>query len=202
MTPILRSLVVLLACAGAAVAASPSGETPRPANDGTKVQLHDAQDHLVGEAVLRETPNGVLVTASFKALPKGEHAFHIHEKGVCTPPFDSAGGHFNPTSHKHGFENAEGPHAGDMPNVYVPSGGALEVEVLARGVTLQEGKPNSLLDGDGSALVVHSGVDDYQTDPAGNAGSRIACGPIVRTTAAADQATHSSRAASPPREAK
>ena len=107
----------------------------------------------------------------------GEHAFHIHAVGKCEPPFTTAGGHFNPAQHKHGFMSGEG-HAGDMPNLHVPEGGALSIEVLNRDVTLAKGKPNSVFDADGSAIVIHAKADDYKSDPAGNAGDRIACGVV------------------------
>jgi Cu-Zn family superoxide dismutase len=70
--------------------------------------------------------------------------------------------------------NAEGPHAGDMPNLYVPADGKLEIEVLNPKATL-----TALRDADGSTLVIHASADDYKTDPAGNAGDRIACGVIT-----------------------
>jgi Cu-Zn family superoxide dismutase len=73
--------------------------------------------------------------------------------------------------------NPEGPHAGDMPNLHVPEGGKLKIEVLNPTVTLEA---ESLLDDDGSAIVIHSGSDDYTSDPAGNAGDRIACGVITK----------------------
>jgi superoxide dismutase, Cu-Zn family len=100
--------------------------------------------------------------------------------GACDPPgFQSAGGHFNPLGWEHGFLNPRGPHAGDLPNIHVPAGGRLELEVLAPGLTLGPG-PTTLFDADGSALVIHEGVDDYRTDPTGNAGDRIACAVIRR----------------------
>jgi Cu-Zn family superoxide dismutase len=73
--------------------------------------------------------------------------------------------------------NPEGPHAGDMPNLHVPESGKLSIEVLNPLVTLRGDR--ALLDEDGSALVIHAGADDYVTDPAGNAGDRIACGVII-----------------------
>jgi Cu-Zn family superoxide dismutase len=72
----------------------------------------------------------------------------------------------------------DGPHAGDMPNLHIPAGGELVIEVLNNSVTLEKGKPNSVFDTDGSTLIIHAGVDDYKTDPAGNAGGRISCGVI------------------------
>src|SRR3546814_2107316 len=104
-------------------------------------------------------------------------AFHIHAVGKCDPPeFESAVDHFNPEQKKHGFHSEAGEHAVDLPNVHVPENGMLQVEYLTREVTLAEGAPASLFDADGSALVVHADPDDYRTDPAGDAGGRIACG--------------------------
>ena len=66
-----------------------------------------------------------------------------------------------------------------MPNLHIPASGELMVEILNGGVTLAKGKPNSVFDTDGSAIVIHAGIDDYKSDPTGNAGDRIACGVIV-----------------------
>ena len=74
--------------------------------------------------------------------------------------------------------NDQGPHAGDMPNLHVPESGKLVVEVLNESVSLDAER--ALLDEDGSALVIHAKADDYQTDPAGNAGDRIACGVVTQ----------------------
>ena len=152
---------------------------PAFAADQASAVLKDAQGNEVGKATLTTTPSGVLISLDLTAIPPGEHAFHIHAVGKCEPPdFKSAGGHFNPDSTKHGLMNPEGPHAGDMPNLHVPEGGKLQIEVLNPTVTLSA--ESALLDEDGSAVVIHAGADDYQTDPAGNAGDRIACGVIAR----------------------
>ncbi len=143
-----------------------------------KATLKNAEGKEVGAATLSQTPAGVLIRLSVKGLPSGERAFHIHGIGKCEPPFTSAGPHFNPGGKKHGLMAADGHHAGDLPNLHVPASGELTVEVLNREVTLDKGKPSSLLGGQGTALVVHAGKDDYKTDPAGDAGGRIACGLI------------------------
>src|SRR5262245_15666219 len=140
--------------------------------------LKNAEGKDVGTARLTQTPAGVLIQLSVKGLPAGEHAFHVHAVGKCEPPFTTAGGHFNPTGKKHGMMAAEGQHAGDMPNLHIPAGGELAVEVLNAAVTLEKGKPNSLFDADGSAVVIHAGKDDYKPDPTGEAGGRIACGVV------------------------
>lgn len=144
-----------------------------------RAALKNAQGETVGQATLTETPHGVLIRTTLTGVPPGEHAFHIHAVGQCEPPFTSAGGHFNPTSKEHGIENPRGMHAGDMPNVNVPADGRLTFERLAEHVTLAAG-PASLFDDDGSALVLHAGADDYTSDPAGDAGARLACGVVAR----------------------
>jgi superoxide dismutase, Cu-Zn family len=102
----------------------------------------------------------------------------VHAVGKCEPPFDSAGGHFNPGGKKHGLMAPEGPHAGDMPNLHIPQSCELVVEVLNFAVTLERGN-HSVFGPNRTAIVIHAGVDDYKTDPAGNAGGRIVCGVIM-----------------------
>jgi Cu-Zn family superoxide dismutase len=145
-------------------------------------QLKDKGGKAVGDVDLTQGPGGVLLRLSLKGISPGEHAFHIHAVGKCEPPFESAGGHYNPTNRKHGMMADHG-HAGDMPNLHVPQSGELKVEVLNTAITLEKGKPNSVFDSDGSSIVVHAGADDYKTDPDGKAGERIACGVISESGA-------------------
>ena len=146
-----------------------------------KSVLVDTQGQKVGEARLTETPNGVTINMILDNLPPGVHAFHIHQKADCNAPdFMSAGGHFNPFGKHHGLENPEGPHAGDLPNITVGTDGKGKVSVTAKLVTLKEGEKNSLFQTGGTSLVIHANPDDNVSDPAGNAGPRIACGPITK----------------------
>jgi Cu-Zn family superoxide dismutase len=158
--------------AGCVVSVSAQAQT-------AKASLKDGSGKDVGQVQLLQTPHGVLLKLSVKGVPPGEHAFHVHAVGKCEPPFTSAGGHFNPASHKHGMAAADGLHAGDMPNLFIPANGELVVQVANPMISLVKGQPNSVFDTDGSAIIIHAGADDYKTDPTGNAGDRIACGVIV-----------------------
>jgi len=155
---------LIAACSHAAMAGEASAD------------LRDLNGQSVGSVILEDTPNGLLVHAILENLPEGSHSFHIHAVGQCEPPFASAGGHFNPTGATHGFLSPTGPHAGDFPNIHVPGSGALEFEAYNSMIALDD----ILFDADGAAIVIHDGTDDYATDPAGDAGTRIACGVIER----------------------
>lgn len=150
-------------------------------NDGemVTVDLMDAEGNSVGTAELTEETNGVLVKITAENLPAGPHGFHFHETGNCElPDFESAGGHFNPAESEHGLNNANGPHAGDLPNLVVDEDGKVDEEILAERVTLKNGEENSLFKEGGTALVIHANEDDGETQPAGDAGDRIVCGVI------------------------
>lgn len=167
----LAALAALTAPAVAQDAASTAGAT---------AEVMDLEGKSLGTLELMEMGGGVHITGELMGLPGGDHGIHIHTTGDCDAAgkFESAGPHFNPTDHKHGSENPEGPHAGDLPNLSVqPEGAGVIVDLMNEGVTLGEGD-NSLFDADGSAIVIHADPDDYKSDPAGNSGDRIACGVI------------------------
>ena len=148
--------------------------------DTAKADLINGKGEHIGTAKLKETSQGVSLELEVSNLPPGQHGFHIHTVGMCeAPDFKSAGGHFNPEGKKHGLENPEGHHAGDLQNLTVDAKGKAKVKVLVKGTTLGDGA-NSLFHSGGTAIVIHADPDDMKTDPAGNAGARIACGVITR----------------------
>jgi Cu-Zn family superoxide dismutase len=168
------------------------------------VGIVNADGLQIGTVIGSEFDGALTLTITATNLPAGEHGLHIHETGSCEPPFDSAGGHFNPDEHVHGpgeatvevqaqepEDGAATPeaavsseaspvaaaesHAGDLGNVTVNESGGLSVTVTTTSVTLALDQANSLADADGSALVIHADADDLTTDPSGNSGDRIAC---------------------------
>lgn len=135
----------------------------------------------IGTASLVQDGDNVKIHLQASQLTAGVHGIHIHENGQCDPPdFKTAGAHFNPINHQHGFNNPKGFHNGDLPNIEVSSDGTIDVELITSVVTLKKGEANSLLKKKGTSLVIHADADDYVTDPAGNSGARIACGVISK----------------------
>jgi Cu-Zn family superoxide dismutase len=140
----------------------------------------NAQGQKIGTARILQADHGVRIDVQVSQLPPGPHGIHVHSVGKCEgPAFTSAGAHLNPTSKKHGKDNPEGPHAGDLLNIQVKASGDSKASLLDPNVTLGDG-PNSLFHDGGTTIVIHENIDDYKTDPAGNSGARIACGVIER----------------------
>ena len=151
-----------------------------PAPPAAVARLFDASGNPVGNVLLSQDGSSLRILLDVNGLPPGDKAVHIHEVGKCDgPSFESAGAHFNPTRAEHGISNPRGPHAGDLPDVTVNSAVKVHLEVSAKLVTLDKKAPASLLDADGSAIVIHERADDKRTDPAGDSGARIACGVIA-----------------------
>jgi superoxide dismutase, Cu-Zn family len=107
----------------------------------------------------------------------GWHGVHFHDKASCdySKQFSTAGEHVMTEKHVHGVMAEAGPHAGDLPNIWIGTDGSGRAEFYTPFIT-----PNDLLDANGSALVVHAGADDYKTQPSGASGDRIACGPLTK----------------------
>ena len=146
------------------------------------VGLKDGNGQSVGSATVSEGKggSGVTIKLNLKNLTPGDHAAHFHQVAKCEgPAFTTAGGHFNPDQKHHGLENPAGPHAGDMRNFTVKADGTSKATLTDPLVNLGAGD-HSLFTGGGTALVIHAKADDMKSDPAGNAGDRIACGAITK----------------------
>ncbi|MGY6552378.1 MAG: superoxide dismutase family protein [Erythrobacter sp.] len=147
-----------------------------------EVKVTTAEGRDAGMVTFRQAEQGVLITANIKNLTTGAHGFHIHETGACAPDFGAAGGHFNPADKEHGFDNENGYHVGDLPNLVVGADGTAYTEFFVPQVSLTGGPsdrlPYTLADEDGSSIMIHAKPDDYK-DMA-SAGDRLACGVIVK----------------------
>lgn len=185
---------VLIACA---VSATPTwAQTPRQAY----ADLKDLKGAPIGSITLTQHAQGVLLRYNLQGAPPGWHAMHIHETGICEPPFASAGEHFNPGAEEHGYD-ADGTHAGDMPNVFVAADGTAVGESFNNRIALSTDQPtdvnvlnraigavrnaagmetHNVFAGRGSSVVLHLQPDDYRTNPSGGASDRIACGVILK----------------------
>lgn len=147
------------------------------AQDTSSATFLNADGEENGRAMLTSTPNGVVVDVEVHGLPSETWvAFHIHETGTCDHETDheSAGDHFNPAGVEHGYLSETGPHAGDMPNQYVPADGILRSQTFNPFVSLDEGEASII----GRALMIHDSADDYSSQPSGDAGDRLACAVI------------------------
>jgi Cu-Zn family superoxide dismutase len=147
--------------------------------------LIDTEGRQVGTVHFMDTASGTIrIAIEAEGLPAGELAIHVHETGDCSvPDFASAGGHLS-LGHQHGVMAEGGPHPGDLPNLHVGDDGAVAVEYFTDRISLAADAGTTVFDADGSAVVIHTGADDYSSQPSGNAGDRFACGVIEAPEAA------------------
>ena len=178
------SLLALAAVAGTLGACASAPSTSNRIASAT-ASIISASGEIRGTAELwQDRDNVVHVDVQVTGMSPGPHGIHIHAIGQCdgsgATAFASAGAHFNPLGRQHGLDNSAGPHAGDAPNFTVAADGTGRASVTTDRVSLTDGS-TSLFDADGSAIVIHAAADDQISQPAGNAGARIACGVVKKS---------------------
>lgn len=153
----------------AAMAISPTLGLTAEAN----AEIQDTDGNMIGAVRLVDTPSGVVsAIIGLIEVPEGIHGIHLHETGDCSAvDFSSAGGHIAGDA-SHGILSEDGPHPGDLPNVTVREDGVVQMEIFLPEFDIEE----HVFDADGAAFILHSGPDDYESQPSGDAGDRIACG--------------------------
>jgi Cu-Zn family superoxide dismutase len=176
MRQVLVGVLVLGAAVVGVAAQAPDSKAAQggAATTATAKLASTANNTARGEVTFTQEAGGVHVVGSFSGLVYGEHGFHIHEKGDCSAPDGtSAGGHFNPGGNPHAARDAAARHVGDLGNLKADPYGLARVDFVDK--TLSLSGPNSIV---GRAVIIHEKVDDYTTQPTGNAGARQACGVI------------------------
>ncbi|MCW5697445.1 MAG: superoxide dismutase family protein [Bauldia sp.] len=161
--------------------------SPVAAQDTTvlTVPMADPAGASVGTATITIGAHGLVVKLDITGgIAPGAHGVHLHVTGLCLAPprarpedpapFMSAGAHINLGENSHGIFSANGPHAGDLGNIYIPDTGILTAEFLVPGIDAA-----TLLDDNGSAIVIKANADDHTSPPSGGSGDRIACGAIL-----------------------
>lgn len=204
MMALAGSVLVLAACsqvnegrdqasADANVAENAASGGSGPIEQAPAVSLIDGAGKILGQVQGGDSDQGAVFKIEAAGLAPGVHGIHIHAVGKCEgPKFESAGGHWNPTNHEHGLDNAKGPHVGDIPNITVGPDGKFSGTVTVANAylvesKLRDGPGQQMLDGDGAALVIHAKPDDNKTQPSGDSGDRIACAVLGSGTGTAVQ---------------
>lgn len=170
---------LLIGATGALAQGTPQAATPEPPQIEAPIMTADGA--TVGNVFVVQNEDGVTFTVLLDAgaLPEGEHGIHVHETGSCAQGGDStfamANAHYNPTDQKHGAPNADTSHAGDLGNLIAAEDGSADFTITVTTVSLDPSASNTLLDTDGSALIIHADADDLKTDPSGNSGDRVLC---------------------------
>jgi Cu-Zn family superoxide dismutase len=167
-------LIGVVAVAAGCRSMSPAGPSATASLQPTK------GNNASGTATFTQMGDQVRVVADVSELNPGqEHAFHIHEVGDCSSGDGmSTKGHFNPLAKPHAHYSTPERHAGDMPALKADANGRAHLDTTLDVMSVNPG-PESIV---GRGLIVHAGSDDYKTQPTGNAGARVACGIIQRSS--------------------
>ena len=170
----MKKVVMSVAC-GALLAAGCAGMGSKEPTATAKLEPRSGSK-VQGSVTFTQIGDVVRVTGEITGHTKGPKGFHIHEKGDCGDDKGmNAGGHFNPTKHKHGGPYEPVKHAGDLGNLTFNDAGVAKFNFTVGDIAVNSSDANGII---GRAVIVHAAADDFKTDPTGNAGGRVACGVI------------------------
>jgi superoxide dismutase, Cu-Zn family len=168
------ALVFLLVGGVAAQAQTPREKSSAPLK-AIAVLHPTAGNKVSGTVTFTQVADGVQVRAEISGLTPGTHGFHVHEFGDCSAPDAmSAGAHFNPTNKPHAGPDAAERHVGDMGNVQADASGNAKLDYVDHDISLGKDSKSVI----GRSVIVHAQRDDLKSQPAGDAGARVACGVI------------------------
>lgn len=182
---------LVMGCGSSKSAAeSPSGGSPQQGAGAARgataplarAKLQTTQGYRTsGEVSFFVEDERIRVRGTVNGLtPNAEHGFHIHEFGDCSAAdASSAGDHFSPHPMKHGHPGQGEHHLGDLFNLRADAAGTAQVDQVIEKARLGDGSSMDIV---GRAVIVHVAPDDYETQPAGGSGARIACGVIESVT--------------------
>ena len=158
-------------------AEQPPGEQPTGGATAVAEMKSASGSKVTGTVTFSEKDGKTEVAIDLKGLKPGDHGIHIHEKGDCSAPDGkSAGDHFNPAKAPHGAPDAPQHHAGDLGNITAGEDGVAQKTVTVDFLTVADGEKSAV----GRAVIVHEKQDDMKSQPAGNAGARVACGVVAK----------------------
>ena len=167
-----RLAMALVLVGGTALAKAPATKKPAPKTQTVTIEAKSGSK-VTGKASLSEKGKEITFKLDVENLPPGEHAVHLHDRGDCSDPKGaSAAGHWNPTKQPHGQWGHEGHHLGDIGNFTVGADGKGTITLTTDKWTWGTGAENDIA---GKGIIVHEKVDDFKTQPTGNAGGRIGC---------------------------
>lgn len=172
---------ILLICTGLLTSCNTRNQSNSGVNDEKATAIADLEpasgSNVSGTATFTEENGKVRFELSIQNISPGVHAVHLHEKGDCSAAdASSAGGHWNPTMKPHGKRESHGSyHKGDVGNMEVGEDGKGTLNLLVEGWTVGGADSTNVV---GKSVIIHEKEDDFTSQPAGNAGSRISCGLI------------------------
>jgi Cu-Zn family superoxide dismutase len=173
-----RSWLPILAAVLAAATAVAAQKTVRPGGAGVATAKLEARSgsKVAGDATFSAAGGKVTMTVKATGLAPGTHAIHLHEKGDCSDPeAKAAGPHWNPTNAAHGRWGQAAFHHGDIGNLEANPAGEATLTFTTDLWTIGGPAASDVV---GRSVIVHEKADDFQTQPTGNAGGRVACGVI------------------------